>query len=91
MIEVNAALFILLIEFLVGVSIVLLLVLTLSARRKKRKHRAITQLIAQIKKQSEIRTSETGSILQEIYQLEGDDLKKAIELIDKGEKNLFHQ
>ncbi len=91
MIEVNAALFILLIESLVGICVALMLVLFVSARRKKRKRRAITQLIAQIKKQSEVRTSETGSFLQEIYQLEGDDLKKAVELIDKGEKNLFQK
>ncbi len=89
MIEVNTALFVLLIECLVGISIALLLVIFMSVRRKKRRRRAILQLIAQIKKQSEIRTSETGSFLQNIYQLEGDDLKKAVNSIDKGEKNLF--
>lgn len=91
MIEVNAALFILLIEFLVGACVVLLLVMFVSVRRKKRMRRAISQLIDQIKKQSEVRTGETGSFLQEIYQLEGDDLKKAVDLIDKGEKHLFQK
>ncbi len=91
MIEVNAALFILLIESLVGICVALMLVLFVSARLRKRRRRAISQLVAQIKKQSEVRTSETGSFLQEIYQLEGDDLKKAVDLIDKGEKLLFQK
>ncbi len=89
--EVNAAVFILLIESLVGISVALVLVLVVSMRRKKRRRHAIAQLVAQIKKQSEVRTSETGSFLQEIYQLEGGDLKKAVETIDKGEKLLFQK
>ncbi len=91
MIEVNVALFILLIECLAGACLALLLIMYISSRRKNRRRWAISQLIAQIKKQSEIRTSETGSFLQDIYQLEGTDLKKAVDSIDKGEKNLFQK
>lgn len=91
MIEINAAVFILIVECLVGVSITLLVLLVVTMRSKKRRRAAIAQLVAQIKKQSEVRTNETGSFLQEIYQLEGDDLKVAIDLIDKGEKLLFQK
>ena len=70
-------------------SLTLMLMLFLSARKKRRRRQAIGQLVAQIKKQSEVRIGETGSFLQDIYQLEGDELKKAVELIDKGEKHLF--
>ena len=91
MMEINAALFILLIEGLVGLLVALILVLTLAARKRKRLRKAIAQLVAQIKKQSDVRTSETGSFLQDIYQLEDDDLKKAVDVIDKGEKHLFQK
>lgn len=89
MIEVSAAMFILLIESVVVLSVTLMFMLFLSARKNKQRRKAIAQLVAQIKKQSEVRISETGSFLQDIYQLEGDELKKAVELIDKGEKHLF--
>jgi len=91
MIEVNLALFILLIESLVVVSIVLVLVLVLAMRKRRRKRAAIAQLVSQIKKQSELRTQETGSFLQEIYQLEDDELVKAVNTIDKSEKQLFQK
>ena len=89
MIEVSAALFILLIEGVIALALIIALMLILSAKRKKRRRTALAQLVAQIKKQSEVRTTETGSFLQDIYQLEGNDLKKAVEMIDKGEKHLF--
>ncbi|MCP4432880.1 MAG: hypothetical protein GY806_18060 [Gammaproteobacteria bacterium] len=89
MMEVSAALFILLIEGLIGLLVTLILVLFMASRKKRRRLKAIAQLVAQIKKQSEVRISETGSFLQDIYQLEGDDLKKAVEMIDKGEKHLY--
>lgn len=91
MIEVNAVVFILIAECLVVVSIALLVLLVVTMRRKKRRRAAVAQLVAQIKKQSEVRTIETGSFLQEIYQLEGEDLKKAVDSIDKGEKLLFQK
>ena len=91
MIEVNAALFILLIESLAVVSIVLVLILVLAMRKRRRKQAAIAQLVSQIKKQSELRTQETGSFLQEIYQLEDKELAKAVKTIDKSEKQLFQK
>ncbi|MCP4186239.1 MAG: hypothetical protein GY763_01410 [Gammaproteobacteria bacterium] len=91
MIEIDAAIFILLIEVLAILLVALALVIVLGIRRKRKKYQGVVQLVAQIKKQSEVRTQETGSFLQEIYQLEDDELKKAVSTIDKSEKNLFQK
>ncbi|MCP4490536.1 MAG: hypothetical protein GY820_24950 [Gammaproteobacteria bacterium] len=91
MFEISPALLILLVEGMTVLLIVLLLLVFLSKRHKGRKKRAVIRLIAQIKKQSEVRTRETGSFLQEIYQLEDDELNKAVQIIDKSEKRLFQK
>lgn len=91
MIEISPAILILLIEFLVVISIALVIVVFYGLRRRRQGRMAVAQLASQIKKQSQVRTGETGSFLKDIYQLEGDDLKEAVESIDKGEKALFQQ
>ncbi len=91
MITINAAVFILLVEGLFVLLIALVFLVVLGHRRKTKKRKAVAQLVAQIKKQSEVRTQETGSFLQEIYQLEDDELKKAVSAIDKSEKHLFQK
>ena len=91
MISINAAYFILLVEAVVVLVAVLLAVIALGQRNKRKKRKAVAQLVAQIKKQSEVRTQETGSFLQDIYQLEDTELKEAVATIDKSEKNLFQK
>jgi hypothetical protein len=59
-------------------------------RRNGKKRKAVAQLVKQVKKQSEVRMQETGSFLQDIYQLEDEDLKEAVQAIDKSEK-VFYQ
>jgi len=91
MISINAAIFILLVESLFVLLIALVLVIVLGIRRKRKKRMAVAKIVAQIKKQSEVRTQETGSFLQDIYQLEDAELKKAVATIDKSEKELFQK
>lgn len=91
MIEINAALFILIVEALAILLVVMVIIMVVAFRRRRKRHQAIAQLVMQIKKQSEVRTQETGSFLQEIYQLEDDELKKAVETIDKSEKVFFQK
>lgn len=91
MIEINAAVFILVVEALAILSALIIILMGISIRKKRRKNRAIAQLVVQIRKQSEVRTQETGSFLQDIYQLEDSDLKKTVETIDKSEKLFFQK
>ncbi len=91
MFDISPALLILLVEGFTILLIVLLLIVFMSKRKKGRKVRAVKQLVKQIKKQSEVRTKETGSFLQEIYQLDSDELKKAVKSIDRSEKQLFQK
>jgi preprotein translocase subunit YajC len=89
MIEVNAAVFLLLIEALVLTIIIFAAVMFFVIKKRRRKRVAIAQLVSQIKKQSELRLKETGSFLKDIYQLDDDDLAKAVKSIDKSEKQFF--
>ncbi len=91
MFEISPALLILLVEGFTILLIVLLLLVFLSKSHKSKRMRAVVRLVEQIKKQSEVRTRETGSFLQEIYQLEDDELRKAVQSIDKSEKQLFQK
>lgn len=91
MVELGAIPFILLIEgFVLSLVIVAVLVLVI-VRGRSRRRKAVEQLVDQLKKQSEVRHKETGSFLQEIYQLEDAELKKAVREIDKEEKLFFQK
>jgi len=59
----------------------------LSRRKKERK--AIDKLVDQLKQQEKTRHEATGAFLEELYQLEGEELLKAIDTIDQSEKNFF--
>lgn len=91
MIEINAAVLIIIVEILAVLLAGIAIFAVVAFRRRRKKLQAIAQLVDQIKKQSELRTQETGSFLQEIYQLEDVDLKKAVEAIDKSEKEFFQK
>ncbi len=89
MLEVSAILFMLLTE---GFGLLLLLMLLWSVyavMKRRRKNRAVRQLVAQIKKQSTVRTQETGSFLQAIYQLDDEALAQAVKTIDMQGKIIF--
>ena len=91
MIEVNAVVFLLLNEALFLIVIVCAVVVFFVLKKRKRKRKAIIQLVSQIKKQSELRLKETGSFLQDIYQLDEQELEKAVKSIDKSEKQFFQK
>ena len=91
MVEISAILLVLLVEgfLLAMVAAGLLVWLIFRARGKRRK--AVEQLADQLKQQSQVRQQETGSFLQQIYQLEEAELTKAVHEIDKQEKLFFQK
>ena len=91
MIEVSALLFSLLIEGLVAMLVVLAGGIFLLIKRKRKDTAAAKQLVDQIKHQSDSRIKQMGVYLTEKYQLEGSELSKAIESIDKSEKRFFQR
>ena len=91
MLEVNALLFITLVEGFVIQLLILLLMIVLCVGLKQRHRKAVKTLVSQIKHQSDTRMKETGSFLQDIYELDGVDLKKAVKDIDKREKKFFQK
>ena len=89
MIQVDASIFIILCELLaISVAIIAFLVISRFRRRGKLR-KAVKALVEQIKQQSKTRTQETGSFLQEIYQLDDSELTNAVSMIDKQEKKFF--
>ncbi len=91
MFEVNAILFILLLEgFALVVALLIMMVVVLMIR-KSRRTRAIRQLADQVKHHSSIRLEQTGSFLQAVYQLEDEELNEAVGNIDRHEKRFFQQ
>lgn len=91
MLEVNALLFIMLVEGFVILLLSLLLMIVLRVRLKQRNRKAVKTLVSQIKHQSDVRLKETGSFLQNVYELEGGELKNAVKDIDKREKRFFQK
>jgi hypothetical protein len=71
--------------------IALIAVLFLQIRSKRKKRKAIEQLVSQIKTQSKARTEETGSFLQEFYNLSDTELATAVAAIDKQERRFFQK
>jgi len=89
MIQLSTVVFSLMIELIVVLMLVLSMWLFFSLRRNKKDRKSAAQLVEQIKHQSELRLSETGSFLQEKYQFEGEELEKAIQSIDRAEKKFM--
>ena len=89
MFEVNALLFIMLVEGFVILLLILVLISVLRLRVKARHRHAVKQLVSQVKHQSEIRMKETGSFLKDIYDLDDSELKQAVKDIDQREKKFF--
>ncbi len=91
MIEVSAIVLILLAEGFVLALLAVAVLIVLIMRARSRRRKAIEQLADQLRKQSEVRRAETGSFLQQIYELEDAELKKAVNEIDKQEKLFFQK
>lgn len=91
MIEISALAFSLAIEAIVLLLIIVAIVAVITAKKKKGDKQAVSKLVAQIKHQSELRLKQTGSFLADKYRLEGDQLKKAIQKIDKAEKKFMQK
>lgn len=91
MLEIKTIYFVLLAEGL-GVSILLIILMfSLYLRTRRRNRKAVRQLISQIKHQSKIRTEKTGQFLKQIYDLDGEELKKAVKAIDRQERKFFQK
>lgn len=91
MLEIKTIYIVLLAEGL-GVSILLIILMfSLYLRTRRRNRKAVRQLISQIKHQSKIRTEKTGHFLKQIYDLDGEDLKKAVKAIDRQERKFFQK
>jgi len=89
MLEVNAIYFILLVEGF-GVLLFLILVWILIAIfRLRRKGRAIRDLTARFNKRTQQRGEQTEAFLQAVYHLENQDLRDALQDIDKHENDFF--
>ncbi len=89
--DMNSLTVFLLAEACVILLIALIAVLFLQIRSKRKKSKAIQQLVSQIKTQSKARTEETGSFLQEFYDLSDMELAIAVAAIDKQERRFFQK
>ncbi|MFT5504667.1 MAG: molybdopterin converting factor small subunit [Gammaproteobacteria bacterium] len=89
MFEINPAIFILLCEAVGVLSIVCTWLIVVKIKKQSQMQKAAGALVSQIHQQSKTRTEQTGSFLQEIYQLEDAELAKAVKTIDQHEKKFF--
>jgi len=91
MIEISAIVLSLLIEAYVVLLVAIITWFYIASKKKKKDRKAALKLVEQIKQQSEARHTLTSSYLKEKYNLEGPQLKKAINAIDKSEKRFFQK
>lgn len=89
MIEVSIWLLTLLVEALAISLVVIVISMVLFLKRKKRDRLAVKKLVRQIKNQSKTRMETTSSFVNEKYRIEGNELEKAVKLIDKAEKKFM--
>ena len=89
--DMNSLIIILLAEACFILLVVLVVVLWLQIKSKGRQRKAVEQLVSQIKQQSKTRTQETGSFLQESYDLTDNELTSAVKSIDKQERKFFQK
>ena len=82
---------ILLVETCVILFVTLVIMLWLQIKAKGQHKKAVSQLVSQIKQQSKTRTEETGSFLQESYELTDTELTTAVKEIDKQERKFFQK
>ncbi len=91
MLEVSAILLILLVEGIVILLSIMLLVIVLRVRKDQHDRNSVRQLVSQINHFSEVRMKETGTYLHDIYELEGSDLRQAVNEIDTRERKFIQK
>ncbi len=89
MLEVNAIYFILLVEGFGLLLILILLWLLIAVIRLRRKRRSIRDYAARIKNRAAERSRQSEAFLQAVYHLEADELRAALEQIEKREGEFF--
>jgi hypothetical protein len=89
--EVNAVYFILLAEGFGILLLVLLVWMAITVVKIRRKKKAVGELLARFNARSVQRGEQTESFLRVIFNLEGEDLRAALENIDKHETHFFQQ
>ena len=91
MLEVSAILLILLIEGIVVLLSIMLLVIVLRVRKDQQDRNTVRQLVSQINHFSEVGMKETATYLHDIYELEGSELRQAVNEIDTREKEFMQK
>lgn len=91
MLEVSAILLILLVEGIVILLAIMLLVIVLRVRKDRRDRNSVRQLVSQINHFSEVGMKETSTYLHDIYELEGSELRQAVNEIDTREKEFMQK
>ncbi len=89
MLEVNAIYFILLVEAFGVLLILILLWILIAVFRIRRKGKAIRDLAARLKQRTQQRGEQTEAFLQAVYHLEDQDLRDALQDIDKHENDFI--
>jgi len=91
MFEVDALLFILLVEGIVILLATLILLTVLQVRKKRRYRNAVKKLVSQINYYSEVRMKDTGTFLHDIYELEDTGLRQRVKEIDTREREFIQK
>ena len=91
MLEVSAILLILLVEGIVILLSIMLLVIVLRVRKDQHDRNSVRQLVSQINHFSEVGMKETSTYLHDIYELEGSELRQAVNEIDTREKEFMQK
>jgi len=91
MLEVSAILLILLVEGIVVLLSIMLLVIVLRVRKDQHDRNSVRQLVSQIDHFSEVGMKETSTYLHDIYELEGSELRQAVNEIDIREKEFMQK
>jgi len=90
-IQISTVAFSLLVELLILLSVVLGVWFFQSLKRSRQDRAAAAKVVEQVRHQSDLRVQETGSFLEQKYQFEGDELKKAVQSIDRAEKKFIQK
>ncbi len=91
MLEVSAILLILLVEGIVILLSIMLLVIVLRVRKEQHDRNSVRQLVSQINHFSEVGMKKTSTYLHDTYELEGSELRQAVNEIDTREKEFMQK
>jgi len=91
MFEVDALLFILLAEGVVILLATLILLAVLQVRKKRRYRNAVVKLVSQVNHYSEVRMKDTGTFLNDVYELDDTELRQTAREIDTREREFIQK